>query len=370
MSDSAGIRVIDYSGELPTSAVTVPELIYEFGFNPGDYEFQAAFYGRVQSDGSAFVGDPANQEVIKVSADGDSFEYWARGGQGPGELRGLRSMHVAGYDTLWVEDYANGKLLLLGERDLIRTASTKEDRSVSFGLMAHAIDLDGRFLMSTSSFMSDFDEPWFRSQLVRFDAETGTADTVGEFDLARRRESGKASPYLPSGMLTVSNRQFVHGRTDAPSLTWRRSDGSVRQVLRWHPAPRYPTEKDWLVFESVLRSEMRRVNPSIGDSELARLIEEQLASFEVRDNEQLPVFGPLHGGETGDLWIGPFEPGFDSRPSSYFVVSSDGVRISLAQFPRPIRIVDVRGDLVLAMVTNELDVQGIAVYRVGTPNDN
>jgi len=47
----------------------------------------------------------------------------------------------------------------------------------------------------------------------------------------------------------------------------------------------------------------------------------------------------------------------------YAIVSATGEWVGVVDFQRPFLALDIRGEFVLGMVTDEFDVQGIAVYR-------
>ena len=57
-------------------------------------------------------------------------------------------------------------------------------------------------------------------------------------------------------------------------------------------------------------------------------------------------------------------PGPAPRPRRYQVVSPSGDWIGTVEFPSPFLMLDVRDDLVLGVALDEMDVQGVAVYRI------
>lgn len=364
VSDSLGVRVVQHPGPLHAADTITAEITVRYGFNDGDYEFVLPFTGELQTIGPAVIGDVGSQEVVAVSPEGASHEVWAASGRGPGEVRRLRTLHVVGADSVWVEDSGNGKFMLLYQGQLLRTVPTRDIREVGFGLMAQAFNSSGQALMSTAVFMPDFEEPWLQGSLVRFDLDERTADTVGSFDLAARAPEGPRSPFFESGVLAVSGQSFVTGRTNEPWIRWSGFDGQLNQVVRWNPTPVYPVDGQLDQVMESMRSNILRINPGMSEDQANELVRQQMADVEVDRGQPLPYFGQVHGDDVGRVWIQPYAPGFNAMRSEFMVVAADGTRTTFVRFPEPLRILDILDDRVLGVVANDLDVQGIALYRI------
>lgn len=363
-TDSAGIRVVHYDGELPDTETPV-ELVWQHGHEPDDYMFQFVLLGALRADGGAVVGDMGNSEVVAIPPSGESYEVWARTGQGPGEVRQPRAIERWG-DSFWVEDVGNAKLVLLEEGSLTRTISTQANAALTRGLMPRGVDAEGRLLMHTSSYRSDFEEEWLDGHLTSFDPDTGALDTVGSYPMAPRRAETSLNPYSPFGSVTVASGSFVQARTNRAELLWRDADGTVVQILRWDPTPEYPDEAAWAEFEAAMRADLRRVNPDMSEARLRQFLDEQIDRFDVDPSVPLPLFSRLHGGQDGEVWLSDFSPG-NTWASAYTVLASDGEALGRVEFPGPFHVLDVDRGHVLGVFTNELDVQSLAVYRYHTP---
>lgn len=83
-----------------------------------------------------------------------------------------------------------------------------------------------------------------------------------------------------------------------------------------------------------------------------------------RWDEALPWFGEIHGDDRGHAWLAEYRPDYSS-PSRYSVVSPDGRSWRTVAFPRPVEILDIRDGHVLAVVTDEFDVQAVALFALG-----
>lgn len=362
VSDSGGIRIVSNgSGALVGASV---EPVWKHGYEAGDYAFQFVSHGALRSDGSAVVGDMANQEVVALDAAGERYTVLARTGQGPSEVVRPRAVVAAGDRSVWIEDGGNGKLLLFDGDSLASTVTTKAVPEVSRGLMPQGVDEEGRLLMTTASFRPVFDEPWFLGKMARFDPATGVVDTVGNYPLARRRTEGPPNPFPTYGVVASSGGGFINARTDQPEVIWRAANGEVFQISRWEAQLHFPTDSLWTRFEASLRADLRRVNPQLSGHELDKFVNQQVARYEVDPSTPLPLFGPIYGTADGGVWLASFSPG-TTWPTRYRVMSPSGEWLGVVEFPKPFRILDVGKDLVLGVEKDEMDVEAVAVYRYG-----
>jgi hypothetical protein len=360
--DSAGIRVVSHRAGWDTTSVPI-ERVWVYGHEPGEYMFTFVAQGALMEDGGAVVGDVASQEVVAIEAGAAGHEILARRGQGPEEV--LRPRAVVGVEgkSVWVEDVGNGKLMQFQGRVLALTVSTVSIPEVSRGLMPQGVDAEGRLLMTTSSYGSDFEQPWLSGSMVTFDVESGGVDTVGSYPMARRTEDGGAlNPFSAYGVVAAAGGDYVSARTDQPRVTWRTADGEITQIVQWEPVLAYPDESVWARFKASMREDLNRINPRLGGERLEEFVDQQIARYEMDETLPLPLFGSIHGSSTGDVWLAEFSPRA-TWPSAYQVVSSTGEWLGRVVFPGPVNLLDLRGDQVLCVLKDSLDVHGVALYH-------
>ena len=72
--------------------------------------------------------------------------------------------------------------------------------------------------------------------------------------------------------------------------------------------------------------------------------------------------GQIYGADDGSVWLSEVVPG-NMRPTRYEIMSAESEWVGAAEFDRAFLVLDIRGQFVLGMVTDEFDVQGIAVFR-------
>lgn len=361
-SDSAGVEVVEYDGELPDRTAFEVEEVFRYGYGPDEYLFELVYLGGLQPDGSAVVIDVGGPRIVRIAAGGTGHSVVVGPGEGPNEIRGPGAMFVEGQDSIWIDDDRNGKLMRLVGGAVDTSLPTLASHDLTYGLHLVGRTPDGDFLGVTGSYDSRFEQPWLEGHLKRLDRETLALDTVGTYDLASRRIEGEINPFGHIGVVTASGGQFVIGRTDRPELVWRDADGTVTRILRWRPEPEYPTEADWEAFQTDLARELERVNPQHAGAEVDAIIERSIARYRFDPESPLPHFGRLIGDGEGGVWLST-RSSLGMEPREYHVIGADGAWQGHVTFPERFDVMDIRGDLVLGQVRDEMEVQGIAVYR-------
>ena len=370
--DSAGVRIVEYSAA-PEPARTlrlVDQPLYRHGSGPADVLFARVQWGALRPDGSAVVvdiggGPGAQQEIVELIPDGSVGAVLARGGQGPEEVRSVLGVHVVGGDSLLVEDDGNAKLMVFSGETHAYNVSLAGRPDLGRALRVHGTDVEGKLLMLTSSFSTDFTVPWLQGSMVRLDQATLVPDTVARYDMAARRDrEGPNNPFGPAGVATESGGRFVYLRTDVPEITWRAPDGRLEQVVRWNP-PRLPITEEFVVnFKETYRGELVRMNP--GSTEQDPFIEQALSRIDVPPGSVLPITQTISGDDRGRVWLPEYMPttGFNFYPSWYEVVDGDGTWLGTVTMPPKFRLLDIAYGRVLGVQLDALDVEHVVVYEL------
>ena len=365
--DSAGVRIVEYPATpVPEGTVSLStEPLYKHGNRPSDYLFERVWVGALEPDGSALIADGGSQEIVHLSPDGSSFTVFARSGQGPEEVLRVMGLFVLGQDSVLVEDDGNGRFAVLEDGSLSRTVSMRGDRSIVMGLRTYGLTEAGDLLMGTSSFRSGFPDPWLPGRLVRLNLDSWTIDTIGTYDMAQFIPPGQQNPFAPNGKVGAAHGRFIVARSDIPQIRWIDGDGTLVQVVRWNPEPRFPTERDFDLFVGMLRADLRRVNPQLGSQDLEGLISEQVAQYQLYPDVPLPFFMTLQGDDQGRVWLGDYDPRWtNAGVPGYTIIGPDGRWLGSIKSPDRFRLLDVAGDLALGVVKDEFDVEQVVVYQL------
>ena len=361
--DSAGVRIVEHPGALGDAPIEVT-LVWEHGRRPDDYPFNTVFFGALQPDGGAVIGDVGNREVPWFGPDGSSRGLLAPRGQGPAEVGTPVSVLVSGQDSVWIDDQGNVRLARFERGTLAETIPGRlTDRMSLMGLAP-----DGTLLLHTSRYMSRFPQPWLDGHVARFDPVAGTLDTIASYPMAPHRPETGIPLFVDGyGVVTGAGEGYIQARTDLAEVVWRAPTGAVTQVVRWRPEPRYADQEMWDLFEENLRASLTRVNPGMPSERLDEFLDQQVASYTLDVTTPLPAFSQLvRGNASGEVWLPDFTPpGRDA--TGYHVLAADGTSFGRAVFPRPIRVVAVTENLVLGTHTDEIGVVSAGVYRWSRP---
>ena len=364
MADSAGVRVVTYEGVPATVAPfrLAGEPRYRHGGGPGDYIFQLVDAGRLFPDGSAVIADWYS-EVVVLSPDGTTHEVLARVGEGPGEVIEPYSLFVLGQDSVLVPDRRQSRLTLFVGGSVARIVSLP--RAAHFGVAG--IGSSGKLLLwnryAYSSWF-DIEEEWLAGHMTLFDTETGALDTVASYDHVHREESGQPGPIIrPVGEATVAAGRFVQTRSDRPEITWRRTDGTVEQIMRWRPGPNLLTE-ELLEHGEAYNRMIGRMNYGVSEARLDEIIQEDMARYRAMIGQPIPLFGTPFADADGNVWLPSYRPAYPEEGSPYTVISPDGEWLGQVETPPGFRILDVTGGLVLGVLRDEIDVENVVVYEV------
>jgi hypothetical protein len=364
---------VEYPGA-PEAARTLrlsEQPVYRHGGRPGDRLFARVQRGVLRPDGSAVLvdigtGPGAAQEVIELTPDGSMGAVIARAGQGPEEVRGVLSLHVFGGDSLLIEDDGNAKLMVFAGSEHVRNLSVQGRAELGRALRILDVDEEGKLLMNTSSYRTDFTVPWLQGSFVRLDPGTLVPDTVARYDMAPRQDrEGPLNPFVAYGIAEGSGGRFVYLRSDIPQITWRAPDGTIEQMVRWVPEPVPITEEFVASYKEAYARDLVRVNP--GNDNVGQFIERQLARLEVPPGATFPIAQTMYGDDVGRVWLPEYmpTPGFDFYPTWYEVVDSDGTWLGRVQMPPRFRLLDVAGERVLGVQLDELEVEHVVVYQLG-----
>ena len=366
IEDSAGIRIVEYDGvPSPPALALADEPVYTHGTREGDYTFQRidAASGVLYPDGSAAVADWGNQEVVRIGPQGRSSELIARSGEGPGEFGGRTPRLIAGgQDTLLVHDTWNRRVLQYADGSLTSTVRLPGSDDGT-GSVLHGLDGDGHLLMTSSRpsrRRESADGRWVTGQMFRVDLASRTADTVASYDQMPPEPAVRTGIPLfrHGGLVSTAGGEFVFGRTDRPELVWRRSDGTIRQIMRWHPEPVYTTAEAWDRWIACMRDAYMQ-DPGFTEA----MVEQALDGFEFVGDEPEPLFGRIFSDEQGRIWLRNFTA-YCYKTPSYTVIARDGTWLGVFEPPAGFALLATAGGRVLGVETDEMEVESVAVYEV------
>lgn len=372
--DSAGVRIVDVQIEpesLPYWALDSTPVRALTGAESGD-ETAFAFIGPVRflSSGGLVVGDIASSRLLIYDAAGRFVRFLGRRGEGPGEMRRLESMTVGAGDTVTTFDPALRRLSFWNPESGFA-------RSVNLA--------DGG---SLESFPADA-LPWRDSLIVVLQLATTPQESVAQNSgprrwpmrahLTLRDISGRIIRTSPtfngmySGLdergdfrLPFSNRPFVAlgrdrvyvGSGEDFRIASLDTSFSPAGELRWsaRDEPLTAVEVDRVREEAIalIARRPRPPNP-FGRNFLPELLP-----------VNRPSIGRVFVDRTGNLWVERFEAirmGTTAQVPGHqwSILAPDGVPVAVLRLPPRTRLEDVRGNEVVVVRRDSLDVQTVTV---------
>jgi hypothetical protein len=376
-ADSSGIRITTITAAPDSVSVWTleaePRRVLT-GAETGD-EAAFAFVGPVKflSNGGLVVGDVASGRLIIYDAQGVFKRFLGRRGEGPGEIRRLESITVKPGDTLATFDPG------------VRRLSFWRPDS---GFLRSVNLADGG---SLESWPADA-WPWHDSLIVVFQQAITPQDSVPpgagvrrwpmRAHLTLRDSTGTVlhtSPsfnamytgLLPRGdtRLPFSNRPFValtsdriyFGSGDSFELSYLDQDFRTMGIVRWTARQERLTssEVDSVRADAIATLSRRPLPPNPFATNFASEILPQ----------HRPSIGRVFVDRERHIWIERFEAtrlGLAAQKpgNQWSILRDDGLPIAILRLPSQTRLEDVRGDEVVVVRRDSLDVQSIAVYRL------
>jgi hypothetical protein len=168
--------------------------------------------------------------------------------------------------------------------------------------------------------------------------------------------------------MTVGNGNgFVGARSDLLQINWWGPDGTLRQILRWKGDRPYQKESDLDSFIAFAKPEMRRLNPSMSDEQIDQIMSRQRERMVINTNEPYPFFRYVLGDGNGGVWLSEFDlfRAFElSAVPHWSIIAPDGEWLGDITLPDRLRLLDVRGDRILGVLADSLDVQSVAIFQL------
>jgi hypothetical protein len=372
--DSAGIRIVEHGSDprLPTWTLhDPPETVIGRESSEAAHQLTQVVGAVRLSDGRIVVGDRGSREARYFDVRGQHLRTVGGAGQGPGEMRFLYAVDLMGGDTLVLGAWPIGSRYWFDPQgEFIRS----EVLGPWFpGLLGRTLP-DGSLLLDTYEQGSHGNtiEFWAARGEEAFLRPTGVmelvsrdgseVDTVGLMYGERWMKIGQppmsfalhALPFEWRSQVAWSRDRLFVGETSNPEVRSYARDGTLLRILRWAPRVAPVTSADRRTFREEVISGLRRPTQ-------APVYERWLS--EATYPESKPAFAQILADAEGTLWVQ------DSRRSgaaseSWTVFGPDGGAVASLEVPSGLRVIHVSRSHVLAIWTDEMDVEYLRSYRI------
>ena len=377
VADSAGVRITTITAapeSLPVWTLEPEPRRVLTGAETGD-ETAFAFIGPVRflSNGALVVGDVASGRLIIYDAQGTFKRFLGRRGDGPGEIRRLESITVKPGDTLATFDPGLRRLSFWQpESGFLRSVNLADDGSLESWPADAWPWRDSSIVVFQQSITPQDSVPpgagvrrWpMRARLTLRDTSGAVRQTSPAFD-------AMYTGLLPRGdtRLPFSNRPFValtsdrlyFGSGDAFEL--RSLDHGFRTagIIRWPARQERLTssEVDSVRAEAIALISRRPLPPDPFAMNFAPEILPQ----------DRPSIGRVFVDAEHHIWIERFEAtrlgtATQKPGNQWSILRDDGLPIAILRLSAQTRLEDVRGDEVVVVYRDSLDVQSVAIHRL------
>ncbi|RLC55152.1 MAG: hypothetical protein DRI30_08040 [Chloroflexi bacterium] len=322
------------------------------------------------SDGRIVVGDRVTKEARYFDSLGQHLRTVGGGGEGPGEMRILYAVDLIEGDTLVLGGWP------IGSRYWFDTDGEFVESEILGpwfpGLLGRTLP-DGSLLLDTYPQGSHGNtiEVWAaQGQEDRFrptgvvelvSRDESQVDTLGpmygeewlKIGQLRQRFAMHALPFQWRTQVAWSRDAVFVGEMNRPEVRRYDRNGALLQIVRWVPSEVPVTSSDRGAFrESLLEGRRPDRRPDF----------ERWLS-QVQFPETKPVFQAIMADSEGILWVKDQRP-VGSEMERWTVYGLDGVAVATLDMPLGLRVVDVNQNHVLAVWTDELDLEYLRSYRV------
>jgi hypothetical protein len=318
----------------------------------------------VDSRGRIYVADGFGQVVV-LDAGGALVRRIGGPGDGPGEFRGLSDLRVVEGDTLLVFDFAHSRITVYAP-DVDRPAYTTS--LVSAGMFPYSVDRIGRdrrlvgFYRGTFMPGDERDENHARLEVVRLLNPDGSL----------HRDSVLAVPEREN-LLLFTEGEFTGVFADPfarETLIRVGSDGSIHHV--WTDSTVVHVTRAG-GGSTVIRPEVRRTPRAIRRDEveghvqrLARSSTTEAQARQMLASKQVstwPLLKDFRLDERDRIWLA-FTPATDSAEVEWEGFDRRGRPVGGFRLPASVTVHRIVGDRLYAVLTDDLDVPSVAVFRL------
>lgn len=365
--DSAGVEIVESLepawGEGKYRIDSVPSTLIGRE-EEGPYQFGFLFQALFAEDGTIVVPEPISQEIRLFDSTGHHLRTLGGRGEGPGEFRRLTSVYRYLGDSLVAFDGQLFRVSILprsgaGSRAML---SQVEGNYAGFGALG-----DGRFLLYSPGGSYHPELPpglqWVRTDIIAVEPSDGAWQAIATLPGRQQlvESDGNTGLVIPPlySVQAVAKDGFYWATPDRYEIGFYDGKGTLRRIMR---RPVQPTAVDRSMIEEWIEANLDHVRQREGEGAVPRY---RSRYEDALFGEHVPFFSTAFVDADGRLWMsGPTWPSLEEAPRHWSVFSDRGFWLGDLEAPERVRIVDSRGDLVLGIWRDDLDVPHVQVHRL------
>jgi hypothetical protein len=364
VTDSAGIEIVTNTGDISSLPVlrvdTVPLL--SIGLVDGDapYLLDRVGHATTLDDGRIAIVNAGTDEVRLFDAEGRYIRTFGRSGDGPGEYRFPIRVWQLG-DSIVVVDVTMNRITVQpldgsSSRTVPGVPDSRPSIAPLFTDRSVILPIEERASPSPGE-SADVSMAYVRVPLDGSAPDTllvlpnGKRVTV-QFEMGGRVGRVTGPPLFESQAYAgVLDGRLVAGSAAKPELVVIELDGGTTRIIRWTGEARPISDAHLQTY----------IEERVAESDDPVALRARIAGAERADS--FPRFDVVLGGH-GQLWVRPYRLPGETGPYRWRVHDGDGRLIAVAEVPAGLTLYEVGPDRVLALTTDDFDVQHVVVLPV------
>lgn len=383
--DSAGVRIVESVTPLlaPGRAWTVStQPILDIGAVEGDstmtlHHVEAAIR---TENGRIVIANGAPPGLRWYDSTGAFVQGTGRYGQGPGEFDGgegamwIYALWPLGGDTIGTWEHSRRRMQVFDPQaryvramvidlppDMPRMSYPQASGRFGGGVLAFYTDerdRDGPLRVvrrDSLTFVRYANDGKFARQIARLPGFVRYMDEI-KSPTGRTFRGDLVPPFSPVFVSWPDAGRLYYGAGDRYEIAVYDTSGTVRALIRRPVARRVVTDglKD--------RFKQSRLEAAGNNPELRRRFEEELQSIPYPDS--LPAIRRVRVDRAGMLWVQQYTPTGSAPAATWSIFDRDGRWVTDLAIPTSWQITDIGRDYILAIETDDLDVEHVRMYRL------
>jgi len=355
--DSAGIEIVQNGdvGRLPVVRVAGGDLRLDLGSAGDDtthllYQVEGA---HVLSDGRIVVANRGSHELRYYGSGGRFLHAVGGKGGGPGEFEYLAWTTRCASDTVVTYDIGHRRAQFFDGQGTLARGLLGEipGGGGPYGPAPCWGDVFSVLAWGKFERVLGYHRP--PQVLMSLDADWKLVSVLDTVPGAERwgREHDDRPAYFGRTPAHAIGPDGIHaGTADRYEYRQFAADGRLLRIVRWHATPL-----------AVTAAHIRQLR----EREVARGAITERAFAEIPLPDSLPAYQRFLMSLTGELWVQDYQPPGDSV-QWWTVFSGNGRALSRVELPPGLYAFEIGRDHVVGRWRDELDVEHVRVYRLGT----
>ena len=348
--------------KIPGWTVSISERVV--GEGAGEL-FERVAFGRMLPDGRTVVADGVGLFLRVYSSDGTRVVQMGKEGEGPGEFRAIHGLWITDDGNIGAWDGRVNRLTIFEpEGHLVDVTNVRADDEMAAGNLElfHGAFANGDILLGSIIFDRRSASPRGAAEnivLGRFSPNGTLVKVLGAVP-GMVRALRAPLPFTPVPRVAVRGESvWVSTAYDSVVEEWD-GTGELRRDFQVPDEAEYDPDEAWTVLES----ELRRMNSQL----LLDILRE------IPRSADIPTIGGVIVDDSRRVWVKTYDPNADAvwlkrnaleiGDGGRWWVFSDGDLVASADMPQRFVPLEVRGNSVLGIVRNELEVERVVIRTI------